>query len=612
MSSRSGGTMRHTKNVKERRPVPAWTILAAVAIAHLAIALPALNPAPHNGGDNAGYISLAHSLATGESYVEAWDPAELPHTKYPPFYPALLAGAMLLGAEAWLTFKLLSVLLITTAVVLSFGWVRDRHGSGLATGVAAILALSPALLWSSNWILSDPLFLALTLGCLWAFHRSDDVESASRTGHQPPNADPAGEGEGAGDRVGDRPGDRVGGRAGGRVGVWIAAGCLMAILATFTRTAGLPLILAVAGALALARRWKAVAGFGAAFAIPSLAWWLRSRSSGQAQYISEFWLIDPYRPDLGTAGVADLLHRVLDNLEGYVFTHIPGGLTTWSGAPLTWLGVFLIGTGVVGWTMRVRDRPTVAELFFPLYCGLILLWPAVWSGDRFALPLYPLLLFYSGEALLAGAARVHPRVPLVGGLIVASLLLVPSARGWNDATRRAAACREAVRTAGPFACYSEGFQQFVAAARWLGENAPEGAGVFSRKPRIFYTLSGVRSRTYPLSPDPDRFFDEARAAGVSYVVLDRVDRLAYAYVTPVLMARPKAFCGLVGVGRGEATTQIFGIIEEEGAAAEADGAEEEGRDVSIGPCPDAMRRAEPRDLPSYTTSRLPLLALPSP
>ena len=67
-----------------KRPTPPAMILAVVALVHLAIALPALNPAPHNGGDNAGYLSLAHSLATGAGYVEAWDPALAPHTKYPP------------------------------------------------------------------------------------------------------------------------------------------------------------------------------------------------------------------------------------------------------------------------------------------------------------------------------------------------------------------------------------------------------------------------------------------------------------------------------------------------------------------------------------------------
>ena len=560
--------------MSSRWEIPTWGILLAVALVHLAVALPALSPAPHNGGDNAGYISLAHSLAGGASYVEAWDPAEPLHTKYPPFYPAILAGAMLLGAEAWLTFKLLSLLFVTTAVVLSFGWVKDRHGSGLATGVAAVLALSPALLWSSNWILSDPLFLALTLGCLWAFQRSDD--------------------------------------GGQRAGAWIAAGCLMAILATFTRTAGLPLVLAVAGALGLARRWRALGGFAAAFTLPSLAWWLRSRVAGQAQYISEFWLIDPYQPDLGTAGFSDLALRVLDNLQGYVFSHIPAGLTTWSGGLLTGLGLVLVAGAGVGWARRVRERVTVSELFLPLYFALILLWPAVWSGDRFALPLYPLLLFYAGEALLAGAARVHVRMPLVAGVIAVSLLVVPSARGWSNATRQAAACRDAVRAAGPFACYSEGFQQFVSAARWLGENAPEGAGVFSRKPRIFYTLSGVTSRTYPLSPDPDRFFEEARAAGVSFVVLDRIDRLGGMYVVPVLTARPEAFCGLAGVGRSEPLTQIFGIVDAGATGAEADPVNDPTDGVGIVPCPAGMLRSEPRRLPPYTTSRLPLLALPSP
>ncbi len=556
-----------------RRTPPTWVELLVVALACLAILLPALNPAPHNGGDNAGYVSLAHSLAADFSYVEAWDPEEPPHTKYPPFYPALLAGAMLLGAEAWITFKLLSALFVTVAVVLSYGWMRDRRGTGLAAGAAVVLAFSPAFVWSSNWILSDPLFLALTLGCLWAFHRSGE---------------------------------------GGRTGIWIAAGCAMAILATFTRTAGLPLILAAGGAFALQRRWRALQAFAVAFAIPSVAWWLRSRSAGQAQYISEFWLIDPYQPHLGSAGAEDLARRALDNLQGYVFTHIPGGLTLWFPAPLILLGLLLVALAAVGWARRLRERATVAELFLPLYFGLILLWPEVWSGDRFALPLYPLVLFYAGEALLVGAVRLHPRAPLVCGLIAALLLIVPSARGWSDARRQAAACRGAAQVAGPFACYGESFREFVAAARWLGENAPDGAGVFSRKPRILFTLSGVRSRTYPLSPDPEGFFEEANRAGVSYVVLDRLDGLATVYVAPVLRARPEAFCGLVEVGRGEAPTQIFGLLTE----VESGVPENEGRDtgasVGITPCQDGMLRSEPRRLPPYTAARLPLLALPSP
>ena len=555
---------------RSARTVPRSVVLTIVALVHLMIVLPAISPAPHNGGDNAGYLSLAHSMVTGSGYVELWDPATPAHTKYPPFYPAILAVAMLFGAEAWFTFKVLSALFVTVAVVLSFGWIRDRHGTGLATGVALVLAFSPAFLWSTSWILSDPLFLALTLACLWVFHRSESRDDPWR---------------------------------------WVLAGSLAAILATFTRTAGLPLVLAVAGALCIGRRWRALSGFALAVLVPSLAWWLRARATGDAQYVSEFWMIDPYQPDLGRAGVGDLAARLVDNLQGYVFTHIPAGLTPWSGPALGALGLVVMGAAVVGWALRVRNTVTVAELFTPLYFGLILAWPAVWSGDRFALPLYPLVLFYAGETMLRGARRVHARLPVAAGVLTLMVFLLPSVRNWTESIGRAGDCRRAVEAAGPFACYGEGFQQFVAAARWLGENAPEDAAVFSRKPRIFYTLSGVSSRTYPLSSDPERFFRDAGEAGVSYVVLDRVDRLGGAYVGAVVEARPEAFCGLVSVGRGDVRTEILGIV---GDPAEHEAAAGPGEAITLRPCPQAMVRSEPRVLPPYSASRLPILTLSSP
>jgi hypothetical protein len=553
-----------------QRPIAPVVILAVVALIHLAISLPALNPAPHNGGDNAGYLSLAHSLASGSGYIEAWDPTLAPHTKYPPLYPALLAGAMGLGAEAWMTFKLLSLLLVTLSVTLCFAWVRDRRGLPLATGVALVLAFSPAFLWSTNWILSDPLFLALTLACLWSFHRSEHGMVPSR---------------------------------------WILAGCAFAILSTFTRTAGLPLVLAVGAALGLARHWRTLAGFVGVFVVPNLLWWLRSRADGGAQYVSEFWMIDPYQPDLGQAGIGDLAARVLENLQGYVLVHIPAGVSPWSGGAPTALGLVLMAFALAGWVGRIRVRWTVVELFTPLYFGLILLWPAVWSGDRFALPLYPLVLFYAGEALVQGARRIDPRLSLAAGAIAVAALLLPSMQSWGESMSRAAACREGVRVAGPFACYGEGFQQFVFAARWIGENAPDGSAVFSRKPRIFYTLSGVRSRTYPLSPDPDRFFSEARELGVSYVVLDRVDRLGSAYVGAVVRDRPWGFCGLAGVGEGEIRTQILGIVED---AVDPGGSVGDASTITLAACPQGMVRREPRPLPAYSTARLPLLTLPAP
>lgn len=559
---------------EEKRRQRRLAIAAAVLVLGVQITatVMALSPAPHNGGDNAGYLSLAHSLVTQGSYVEQWDPEARPHTKYPPVYPTILAGAMLLGAEGWGAFKAISVFFVVVSVFVTFLWALDRRGPRFALVLALLLAFSPAVLWSSRWILSDPPFLALTLFTLWAFHRVDRG-----------SASPA----------------------------WLWAGGAAAILATFTRTAGLPLVLAVGGWLALERRWKSLAIFGAAFALPSGLWWMRGQRSGGAEYVSEFWKINPYDPDLGNVGVGGLVSRIFENLNGYVFTHIPAGLAPYGGGLLAVLGLALVSAAVVGWGLRLRRERTVTELFTPLYFGLILVWPTVWSGDRFALPLYPLLLFYAGEALVDGARHLHRRLPWAVAALAVTVLGIPAVRAWSGLVHEASICSRVVETRGPFGCYSPGFQEFTLAARWVGENLPDGAAVFTRKPRIFYTLSGVPSRTYPLSQDPERFFREAREAGVEYVVMDRVDQLGALYVGPVVEARPEAFCNLIAVRGGDGgQTAILAILPTDASEVPADDSVQSG--IVIQACPANMVRDVARELPPYSASLLPLLALPRP
>ena len=555
-----------------RRKLLAIAALVLVLGTQVVATTKALSPAPHNGGDNAGYLALAHSLVTDGSYVERWDPEARLHTKYPPVYPTILAAAMVLGAEGWGAFKAISIFFVVASVLVTFLWALDRRGPGFAALVALLLAFSPAVLWSSRWILSDPPFLALTLFTLWAFHRAAGEDAA-----------PA----------------------------WIWAGAVAAILATFTRTAGLPLVLAVAGWFALERRWRPLVGFLTAFAVPSGLWWLRGQASGGAQYVSEFWMINPYEPDLGSVGLGDMATRILENLQGYVLVHIPAGLAPYQGGSLIALGLVLAGASLVGWGLCLRRERTVTELFMPLYFVLILVWPAVWSGDRFALPLYPLILFYAGEALVDGARRLHPRMPWAVAVLAVVMLGAPALTSWSGLVREASGCSRLVRSAGPFACYSDGLQAFTLAARWVGESVPDGSAVFTRKPRIFYTLSGVPSRTYPLSQDPDRFLGEAEQAGIEYVVLDRVDRLGAFYVGSVVRARPQAFCTLAGIeGADGARTEILGIVGADRADT-TDVERDEGQ-VVIEVCPPDMLRETPRELPAYTASRLPLLALPTP
>ncbi len=495
----------------ERRALALFGGLLALATA---VSLAAVaTPAPHNGGDNAGYLSLAHALVSGEGYTELWEPEAPPHTKYPPVFPLLLGAGILAGASSWMAFKLLMAMTLSIAVLLVFAWASGRVGPMGGAAVAILTLVSSGWLEASRWVLSEPPFLVFTFLALWAIERSASPE--------------AGE---------------------GRHWVWIAG--LGAILAFFTRSAGLPLVLALGASLLLARRRRAATVFAACLAVPGVLWLLRARSGGTGAYQSEFWMADPYQPDLGTIGLLDLPVRAWANLRLYVGSVLPGEWWPGAGAGLSILfGTALIGLAGWGWFATLRRRPGTAELFVPLYLGLILVWPEVWSGDRFILPLYPLVLLYAGEAI----ARSARRLGAAGGAAVLSaaflLLLLPALPGWLSLTRSAAQCRRIAEGGDPIQCHGSGFREFRDAAVWSGANLPEGTVVLTRKPRLFYLFGGPAGRTFPFTQDPDRFLAAADSAGADYLLLDEVDLVGLFYIPRVIAAEPGAFCYVVTWGR---------------------------------------------------------------
>ena len=346
----------------------------------------------HRGGDNAGYLSLAHSLASGEGYTELRDPALPAHTKYPPMFPLILSTLMIAGASSWMAYKLLMAGLMSIGVLLVFVWASERTGPLSAAAVAIVTLFAAGWLQASRWVLSEPAFLVLTFLSLWAVARST-----------------------AGDP-----------RAGGRLSPrgWLVLAGAGAILAFFTRSAGLPLVLALSVALLLARRFRAASVFAVCLAIPGMWWLFRLRGGGEGAYQSEFWMVNPYEPQLGTVTWRALPSRAWANLRLYVGEVLPG--EWWSGVTggvLAAFGILLVGFAVWGWLVRIRLRPATPELFVPLYLGLILIWPEVWSGDRFILPLYPFILLYAGEVGRARSATTWPdgiRGPGVGRLSRAS------------------------------------------------------------------------------------------------------------------------------------------------------------------------------------------------
>jgi hypothetical protein len=200
----------------------------------------------------------------------------------------------------------------------------------------------------------------------------------------------------------------------------------------------------------------------------------------------------------------------------------------------------------------------VAELFLPLYLGLIFLWPAVWATDRFLLPVLGLVFAYAGAGLARGARALSRRAaPTLAGvaILLFAALSVPATVAH---ARLGYACTTAYLAGDPYPCTIAPSQEFFAMAEWSGTALPKTTVVLSRKPRLFYVLSGgLKSRNYPMDPSIEALLAAADSAGARFIVFDRLGGVAQRYLAPAMLERIGAFC--LAQSTGPEGTILFGI-----------------------------------------------------
>lgn len=547
-----------------------WALAVGAAALHALLALLAWDPTPGTGGDNAVYWALARSLAEEGRYLDLYDPLRPPHTQFPPVWPAMLALAVRLGAEGWAASKAIVLGFSVAAVGLSVAWVAWRRGISMGLGVGFLLALMPGLLEFSHSELSDVPFWALTALALLGW-------------------DLASEAGGANARA------RVTGLA-----------AVATLLAVFTRTAGLPLLVAGLLWLAGARRWRALLGLATVGGVLLAAWAARARASLAPSYLTQFRMVNPYQPELGTADAIDLAARVGTNLWRYGADLLPRMLFGQSGRWAVIATLALVGLAIAGWVRRVGTREIrVAEAFVPFYLTLLLVWPDVWADRRFVLPLLPPLLLYGGEAVRdALRQRLPARRADWVGMSLFGLALLAMAPGFLHTVGTARACARRVRAGDRFACLGPAGADFFRLATIARTVLPREAVVISRKPSLFWAESGLPGRLYPLSPEPDSLFRAAERIGARYLVADRLNQLTPRYMYPILRTRLNRFCLLPGMRFRQAI--IFGILPEGSTRRAPSGAP----DLTLRPCPP---RYLARDAPAAEPAQLlPTIVVPAP
>lgn len=323
--------------------------------------------------DDAMYVILARSLSSGQGYRYLNLPGTPAATHFPPGYPALLAAVSWVAPAfpaSVVVFKALNALFLAAAAVLVARFAQARAvGAAWALALGAATAVSIPLLVLGSMVLSEPLFLAMLLGLLFALETF--VERRRKDRHAL------------------------------LLGVALAA-------CTLVRSHGIVLLPAVLLMLAMRRRWRDAALVGAATVACLLPWqlWSAAHSGrlpapllGNYDTYASWWLrgLRVMGPGMIPATLAKTVPETLE-MFAVLFSPVRAGVART--ATLIALG----GLALTG-AWSVRRRMPVTLLFMGGYALIVLVWP--FNPSRFLWGIWPLLLLL----VVAGAhaAAAYPR-----------------------------------------------------------------------------------------------------------------------------------------------------------------------------------------------------------
>jgi hypothetical protein len=486
---------------QERRfSIPPRTVLLLCLLVFLVLALLSFDPKPFLGGDNATYILLAKGMLQGKGFRDIWAPGMPAHTQYPFGFPLLLTPFVGLFPNSVVPIKLFILALALASLWLVWVLGKDAWPDEERLFLAALLALSPALIEFSHWELSEVPYLCVSFLALFLLQ--------------------------------------------GREGEWkdwrFWLGVIAMAFAYHIRTAGIALVVSLPVYLILRRRW---ASFGITLAglfLLLFPWALRNRGvSHQGGYIQQLLLKDTYNPALGYTGISDLISRFGANLKIYALQVVPGFLfpglgEAQAGGIVTLIGFLLVLLCLWGLIVQIRRKLGLIPIYLVCYLGVALLWPSVWSDRRFLLPVLPLILavFITGCFSLSGV--LWKQKPKVIGIVLiafsglmalrANIAVIPGQVNDNLAYIRG----------DEFAGYPEPWVTFFQAADWVKEHSGPEAIVVSRKPTLFCLRAGRQSFIYPFSPNPDTVLDAIKSNHADFIVVDPFGGTTQRFLIPAI------------------------------------------------------------------------------
>jgi len=467
-------------------PNPRRFLIIVMALATVIYAL-SINGFLEIADDNAHFVILARSLASGKGYTFTADPTDHPDVQYPPLFPVMLAPVAYLAPGNLVALKCVSLFFMVSAIWPLYALLRRSTGEGWARAVTVLWAVSPSVVVFSHMVMVEALYCAVSFTALCLMEKEYDGELRAPT-H------------------------------------WVLMIFFLAA-AFYTRLLGVSLLLTALFVIGTRRSAWLTTGLIVILGVVTAPWFIRGAQVGM-RYADEFRY---YTPDVSSmaewvgSNIFHLLDRDLPDLLFYpILTPITAESKWWAMKLLfgTALAIFIIigfisrlhGAGWTGgfWSLLRNIRPI--EMYVLIYLGMCMGWNRYFPRHYMPLMAFFWLYLFLGIDSVLGRVAVKSssiRMEKAGAALFLAALLAAGA----------GSAREIYKRRTNFQIPS--IASLVQAADWVRSNVRKEELILSRRWRWTYVMTGgIRGIGLWDPGEPEHDIALVRSSGARYLLLD--------------------------------------------------------------------------------------------
>ena len=461
-----------------------------------------------NIGDNAAYYVFGRAIAQGHGYVNAHVVQKSPVNAYPPGYPALISVVMKIVNEDINTIKKTNgVLLFLSLVILFFFFKQISKNIHLSFVLTLVMLFNYYLLQYATWMMSEiPFIFFSSLSLLGLAQLKQDKN---------PLKD-----------------------------IWFYIFLLGMVASYHIRSQGVALFGGAVLFFLFQKNWKYLASTFVGFIALVIPWMIRNSKLGSSPYESALKYKDYYNRGTGEMeGIGDWIDRFTANFSRYMTSEIPSSLFGYEPKydEGSWIaGIFIlliIGFG----TFKLKKLQLAVAGYILGTFAILMIWPPVWTGVRFMLPILPLLIFlffyglYQIISLLLTKLKLGDKVIsnyLAYAFLIFVFIYTPKLEVLNKQAKRPV---------------DQLFYTYFELAKWTKSNLPEDAIILCRKPMLFHLYSNHSVDGIVKIDDHEKALDKMRERKFTHIVYYG-DGLSQRYFVPLLQKYPNKFPVIQKVG----------------------------------------------------------------